>query len=73
MLPSGPGVTINEPQLYFPPAGSHASEEETLVGREELHRSGLGEAVWSQLEPGQRFLLPQSLVAAKLPWAVIWR
>lgn len=48
MLPSGPGVTINEPQLYFPPAGSHASEEETLVGREELHRSGLGEAVWSQ-------------------------
>lgn len=25
------------------------------------------------LELGQRFLVPQSLVAAKLPWAVIWR
>lgn len=48
MLPSGPGVAVNEPQLYSPPARSHASEEKALVGREELHVSGPGEAVWLQ-------------------------
>lgn len=49
MLPSGPGVAFNEPQLHFTPACSHASEEEALVGKEELHISGPGEAV--RLEP----------------------
>lgn len=32
VLPSGPGVAINEPQLHLPPAHSHASEEDVLGG-----------------------------------------
>lgn len=65
VLPRGPGLATNEPQLPLPPACSHASEEEAHVGNRSFRCQ----------VPVKMCGLPAPAVigGSELLWAVVWQ